>query len=352
MRGWLQAGWAVLLCGASTMAAASSWSVALEDGRDMAIVKDGTRPDELFLERRNPDGSPDLLFGHAGRVPFGKGAGKIAPRAIRADRQGRLLVAGSATGASDRSVPAALRFLPDGRIDAAWGEQGRSLAPSPGGDGFAVDLLPMPDDSVLLLGQIDAEPAGEVVLWHVRPDGHVDTAFGKGGLLRATGLEAASGLGLQRDNDGAALIAVQLDSQGISWLEVHRWQPGLDQPQRIARQPAPSDWQGPFRLARRGGTWQWFDASRPIIHGGVPLAAVAAAAAWALPEVVPGPASAADEAQAGVSPGHAGYNPFSNGTGGSTGLFEPLAVGTPWLILVLGSFVALLGFALWRLRKP
>ena len=43
---------------------------------------------------------------------------------------------------------------------------------------------------------------------------------------------------------------------------------------------------------------------------------------------------------------------ISIGTGGSTGLLEPLAVGAPWLVLMLGSFVALLGFAWWRLRKP
>ncbi|MDH5538568.1 MAG: hypothetical protein OEY03_04115 [Rhizobacter sp.] len=334
------------------MASATSWWVALEDGRQMTIVNDGVKSDELFLERRNPDGSPDLLFGRSGRVRFSMGAENPMPRAIRADRQGRLLVTGSAMGPGRRPVPATLRFLPDGRADAGWGEQGRSLAPSPGGDAFAADLLPMPDDSVLLLGQIDAAPAEQVALWHLRPDGSIDTAFGQNGLLTGTGLESASGLGLQRDNDGAALIAVQLVSQGMTWLEVHRWQAGLEQPQRIARQPAPRDWQGPITLSRRGGTWQWFDASRPISYGGVPLAAVAAAPVWAQPIAADSPpASTGADTQPGNSPGHAAFNPFSVDSSSNTGLSDPLAAGAPWLMLVLGSLLALFGVAWWQLRK-
>jgi len=345
---------AVLLGGAVLTSASAGWSVHMADGREMAIVNNGILPGNQQLERRNPDGSPDLLFGRNGRVSLGFAQGDLGATSIRLDAQGRLLVAGSAMAPGDRAVPTSLRFLPDGRPDTSWGNQGRSMLPSPGTDAYATDVLPMDGELALMLGHVDADPTEQVALWLLRGDGSPVTGFGQGGVMRASGLEGARGLGLQRDNDGAALIALQIPAQGIDWLEVHRWQPGLEQPQRIARQPAPREWMGAITLGRRGGTWQWYDASLPSTAGGVPqggvaLAAVAATAVWSQASPQP-PNVAPVEDRPDASPGHAAFNPFAVDSH-SNAPADLLSAGFTWALIALGSLGALGVLAWWQFGR-
>ncbi len=342
-----------MACG-TAVAAAAGWNLTLVDGRRVAIVADGTAdPSTQILERRHVDGSLDRQFGEAGRVLISLGADSPGPRSIRADGAGRLMIVGAAVG-QDRAVPASLRLLADGRIDLSWGVQGRSLIPSPGSDAFGVDLLPLPDGSLLVLGQIEGATGEQAALWRLGSNGVADGAFGRAGVMRATGIETSQALALQLDDDGAALIGLETLQQGHPWLEVHRWQIGQDQPQRVAYQPMPADWQGPVTLARRGGAWQWFDASQPITSGGVPLVAVAATAVWGQPAMqAPGPNSAA---QANADEGGAAWNPFSPAAAAAA---EEAASGSstaklPWVVLAssaLAALAALAGLGWWRWRR-
>ena len=342
----------LMACGAA-VAAAAGWSHTLADGRRVFIIADGaTDPFTQTLERRLPDGSLDRQFGNAGRVVISLGADSPGPRAVRADNAGRLLVVGAAMGLQGRAVPASLRFLPDGRIDLSWGIQGRSLIPSPGAEAFGADLLALPGDGVLVLGQIEGEAAEQAALWRLGSNGAVDSSFGQAGVMRATGLESSQPLALQLDDDGAALIALQTVQQGLPWLEVHRWQVGQDQPQRVAHQPMPADWQGPATLARRGGAWQWFDASQGVSSGGVPLVAVAATAVWNKGALqAPGLGVAT---QANATEGSAAWNPFSpaavaDATVVATG--STAADKLPWVALALFALAALAGLGWWRWRR-
>lgn len=340
----------LMACGAA-VAAAAGWSFTLADGRRVAIVADGANdPFTQTLERRNLDGSLDRLFGDAGHVLIGLGADSPGPRSIRADKAGRLLVVGAAMGPQGRAVPASLRLQPDGRPDLTWGVQGRSLIPSPGEDAFGADLLPMPDETVLMLGQIEGQNE-QAALWRLDGHGAVDAGFGEDGVMVASGLDLSQPLALQLDDDGAALIALQTVRQGLPWLEVHRWQSGQQQPQRVAYQPMPTDWQGPVTLARRGGAWQWFDASQPISSGGVPLVAVAATAVWS--KSTPAVSSAGPAAQITATEGGAAWNPFSASAmtdapahaGGDSG--APL----PWVVFAVLALAALAGLGWWRWRR-
>ena len=339
-----------MACGAA-LAVAAGWSLRLADGRQIAIVADGTAGDNAqWLERRNPDGSLDRQFGNAGRVVFSLGADSPGPRSVRLDNSGRVLVVGAAIGMEGHSVPASLRFLPDGRIDLSWGLQGRSLIPSPDAQAYGADVLALPDGSALVLGQIEGEAVERAALWRLGGDGAADSGFGAAGVMRANGLETSEALALQLDDDGAALIAVQTFQQGLPWLEVHRWQIGQDQPQRVAHQPMPPDWQGPATLARRGGTWQWFDASQAAGSGGVPLAAVAATAVWTKGT---GPGAGANAAaQANPTEGSAAWNPFSTEPGAvpAAPAISPSLPELGWLALALAILAALAGWGWWRWR--
>lgn len=353
---WLQAARAAtagILAFGAAFACAAGWSVDLSDGRQVAIVPDPLAgPGAQHLVRRNPDGSPDQSFGTAGRVAISLGADSPAPQSLRIDASGRILVVGAATGPQGLSIPAALRFMQDGRLDTTWGRQGRTLIATGTEPAFAADALPMRDDSVLVLGQIEAESAEQATLWRLGNDGALDTQFGQAGLLRATGTEMSQAIDLHLDDDGAALVAIQTVRNGLPWLEVHRLQTGQAQPQRVASQPMPQDWQGPVTLGRRGGAWQWFDSSLPITSGGVPLVAVAATETWTRPRGTPAETVAAEPT--GQGEGGAGWNPFSSAVGADTPM---LVVGLDiarlgWSLLAVLAIAAAvaLGWRHWRRR--
>lgn len=341
----------LMACG-TVVATAAGWNLTLPDGKRVAIVADGAADlSTQVLERRNPDGSLDRQFGGSGRVLISLGASSPGPRSIRIDGAGRLLIVGAALGQQGLAVPAALRLLPDGRLDLGWGVQGRSLVPPAGADAYGADLLPLPDDSLLVLGQIESSTGEQAALWRLGSNGVADNSFGQNGMMRATGIETSQGLALQLDDDGAALIGLQTLQQGLPWLEVHRWQPGQGVPQRVAHQPMPAEWQGPLTLARRGGAWQWFDASQPITSGGVPLVAVAATAVWAPLAVNTRTQAPGDN---GASEGGAAWNPFSPAAAADATVDAgtgPAASQPLWLALAALVIAALAGLGWWRWRR-
>ena len=86
-----------------------------------------------------------------------------------------------------------MRYLPDGRLDPAFGTAGVSKAgPDLGG---AHALAQLPDGRLILVGE--RSPATrEVAVARYHPDGRLDTAFGTGGVV---GTDVSAG-----HNDGAA----------------------------------------------------------------------------------------------------------------------------------------------------
>jgi hypothetical protein len=334
---------------------ATGWSMVLDDGKQVSIANDGALdPSVQWLERRLPDGRPDLQFGRNGRVQFSLGADSAGPRGLAVDIRGRILVTGSAPGPQAKALPATLRFLADGRLDTSWGVQGRALAPAPLGSGFASEVAALGDGSVLLLGQVEDGQSENLALWLLLDDGSVDKRFGQDGLLPATGLSHAQGLSLHRDVDGSALIALQTLAQGQAWLEVHRWKPGTPHPLREARQLVPAGWQGPVHLARKFNTWQWFDAALPRGQGGMPLASAEPVATWlqggASNASAPGASAQAPEAAASTTPGHAAFNPFTANERVTEDPLDRLMDELGWPAAVFVFAVALAGVMWWRRR--
>ncbi|MDH5331279.1 MAG: hypothetical protein OEW27_15160 [Aquincola sp.] len=343
---------AAMLCGASAIAVADDLSLQQPDGKLVAVIDDGTDgPYAQHVERRHADGQPDLRFGRGGRVAFTLGPGSLGPHALRIDAKGRLLVTGSAFAPGDRSAPATVRFLADGSPDYTWGVRGASLTPAAAGDASGIDVLAMADDTVLLLGQVES-PASTLqpALWHLRADGQPDPGFGSAGVLVAGGLGHATPLGLRADDDGAALIALQVQGQGATWLEVHRWTPGMVEPQLVSRQRLPGSWHGTPALDRRDGRWQWIDAGA---RSGLPLAATAVRATWTRGDVEPAPPMAGTDDSAAASDGKAFFNPFAQAQARTPGAIDAGDGVSPWFAAAAALLGAAMLGVLWRgWRRP
>jgi uncharacterized delta-60 repeat protein len=124
-------------------------------------------------------GSVDRSFGRNGSVVFNLPGEQMGPRAVAVDDSGKILVAGE-----DAEV---VRFLPNGRLDPAFGAGGIARVPLP--RPVSVDGLALQPDGALLLSGITVGDGGERVgaVARLLPTGAVDPGFGSQGLAIVPG---------------------------------------------------------------------------------------------------------------------------------------------------------------------
>jgi uncharacterized delta-60 repeat protein len=136
------------------------------------------------LVRYNPDGSLDTGFGNGGRVTTHFASGSVdQSQAVVVQTDGKLVVAGSSTtGGQQQSALA--RYLPDGRLDPAFGNSGEVLT-SFGGDSDAATIF---GNNFNAATSLALAPNGELIVGGTRtimrsfvgvvvrykPDGSVD----------------------------------------------------------------------------------------------------------------------------------------------------------------------------------
>jgi uncharacterized delta-60 repeat protein len=174
-------------------------------------------------------GSFDRGFGHNGRVTLNVAGTRIAPSALAVQPDRKILVAGTAVGAAtsypdaSTGTPVALRFMPDGDLDMAFGDAGIARAETPAGIG--IQGLALQPDGKLLLSGIDLTDPGARMGAVVRllPSGRTDATFGTGGIAELPDPSAAgyyyghvaslTQLGVQAD--GRILVAGTQDPSDV-----------------------------------------------------------------------------------------------------------------------------------------
>ncbi|HEX6844495.1 MAG TPA: hypothetical protein VF235_05205 [Actinomycetota bacterium] len=151
-----------------------------------------------------PDGALDPAFGQGGRVL--RGGGQMHD--VEVDAEGRIVLAGDARGGGFLVV----RLLPDGSVDPEFGEDGRVVV-NPGGTASgANDVLVQPDGGVIVAGWVEIldDELGSVrrfALTRLLDDGGLDHAFGRGGLVRS---------GFGRGSAGVDEIVLQPDGRIVA----------------------------------------------------------------------------------------------------------------------------------------
>jgi uncharacterized delta-60 repeat protein len=210
--------------------------------------------DELF--RYLPDGSPDASFGESGDV-----ATPFPARALALQRDGKIVVAGGATG-TDFAIA---RYTPDGAPDTSFGTDGTTKTDIPEAipGGFftasASALAVLPGGDILAAGTAGGGPAEwpyeEFVLVRYTPGGVPRMGFGDGG----GGIVESSftGDGAAPGNDWLSGIVVrphEIVATGSGYGYAH----GGDTERMIVARYAPD------------GSLQHEFLSRPGLEGGPP----------------------------------------------------------------------------------
>jgi|tagenome__1003787_1003787.scaffolds.fasta_scaffold20917473_2 uncharacterized delta-60 repeat protein len=196
----------------------STVAVAVDgEGRVLvaANLDDGSGQSRAAILRLRSDGSLDPTFGAGGvaRIEPPAPWGATRAEAIAVDRQGRVLVAGSA-GNVDLALA---RLLPSGAADPAFASGGILLARSAlGGAPGSWHGLALDGSSIVLAGAVENSPPfgtglGRVaVVARVGDDGRPDPAFVSGGFLKLSvpGVTFASTRSLAIDGDGRIVLGI------------------------------------------------------------------------------------------------------------------------------------------------
>jgi len=330
---------AALALAAASASCASLSAVDAAGSRWHAISDPADGAQGYLLEHLAAGGQLDVRFGRGGRRPIAISATDDAPTSLRVDARGRIWVAGaSIAGGQPQAV--ILRYLADGTPDLQWGVQGR-MQVSPGG--LAVkpnDLLPLSDGSLLVAGvAANLEPVRAVV-FHLKADGALDTAFGAAGTWQRVGASDGSTATHLAANDVGA-VAVCVAARGDK-PAAEIWSVTTPAPKLVLQQPlAPASDGEDLRAAWAGQRWVVVSAAGPTIAGQF---ATLAPVAGASP---PGGAAAAsapsDPGQGGFSPFAANHEDPAPATTGDSGDDKP-AQGLP-VIAIWASALAAIAIA-------
>jgi uncharacterized delta-60 repeat protein len=165
----------------------SGAAVAVQgDGRATVAGSDGRG---FLVARFTARGVLDRSFGRRGRLTLGfHGATAGGARAVSLFRDGRILVAGTATLGGVRRFAVA-RLQPGGNLDENFGSGGIAVVGPAGAQLEAMAL--QPEGELVLAGSVPSGPRRAVLVMRLLADGSPDLAFGRGGVVDSTGVKLA-----------------------------------------------------------------------------------------------------------------------------------------------------------------
>ena len=167
---------------------------------------------DFALVRYTPDGQLDPSFGEGGIVLDGYGGGNDEITALAVDPEGRLVIAGYATGTSGRAVIAG-RYLSSGAPDLSFGDNGQSLI-GIGRDALARGIDIDDQGRIILTGSFFHENRTEVMVLRFTEYGELDSEFGVEGLAVPVQIvQQTEGYGIRVGDDGSILVAGSIETE-------------------------------------------------------------------------------------------------------------------------------------------
>lgn len=180
-------------------AADTAYAVGIQpDGK---IIAAGSSGSKIAVARYNGKGKLDPGFGTEGSATATVGTG-LRGRALALQRDGRIVVAGTATGRTGTDF-ALVRFTRRGDLDPAFGKGGSTITDFGTRSDTAHGVALQPDGKIVVAGTAGTHIAAARYAANGRPD----SGFGNAGRV-ATGVgDAAEGRALALQRDGKIVVA-------------------------------------------------------------------------------------------------------------------------------------------------
>ena len=222
---------------ASFLTTAEANGVAIQGDGKIVVV--GTGVDNInggsegAIVRYNPNGTLDTSFSGDGTqtTDFGLGEGAQAT-GVAIQRDGKIVIVGSAGADSNSQDFALARYNPDGTLDTSFSGDGTQTTDL-GGSDEAAEVALQGDGKIVAVGEAEPGTSGDdFALARYNPDGSLDTSFsGDGKLTTDFGFGAddeANGVAIQGDGK---IVAAGSPAAGPR----ARLRPRPLQPRRLAR---------------------------------------------------------------------------------------------------------------------
>ncbi|HEY0466900.1 MAG TPA: hypothetical protein VGC79_22000, partial [Polyangiaceae bacterium] len=158
---------------------------AQPDGKLLLAGTSHSHGGDFTVLRLTRDGELDASFGSAGLVTTEVGPGADVARAIAVDDAGRIVVAGTASGAAGLDF-AVVRYQPDGKLDQSFGSLGKTIVSFGDDADTAYSLLLQSDGKIVIGGDSNraSEQSGlDFALLRLDKNGQPDPSFGAAGLV-------------------------------------------------------------------------------------------------------------------------------------------------------------------------
>jgi uncharacterized delta-60 repeat protein len=203
-------------------------ALALQNDGRIVVAGEATvnGTSDFAVARYNSDGSLDTTFGVGGKVTTPIGDFADIPRGVGVLADGRIVVAGTGSGALSIEKKLALaRFTSTGTLDPTLAGTGIVTAKLAGGTAFDSGefLVVQPDGKVIVGGSVDViidnngfiTSAGGMIRY--LGDGSRDPTFGKSGKVLTTGANSIDTLfALSTRSDGTLLAAGSSDGSSFA----------------------------------------------------------------------------------------------------------------------------------------
>ncbi len=155
-------------------------AVALQRDGDIVVAgtaNTGVSNENFGLVRFRPDGTKDTAFGRNGKVQTDLGGGQDEAFDVALQADGRIIVVG--WNADDMVV---VRYQSDGRLDRTFGSRG-VVTIDIGRYDTANAVVVDAEGRIVVAGETSDGSVGRPVLARLLPDGSPDPTFGSGGLM-------------------------------------------------------------------------------------------------------------------------------------------------------------------------
>ncbi|MBL9133011.1 MAG: hypothetical protein JNG86_17510, partial [Verrucomicrobiaceae bacterium] len=165
---------------------------AVAQQADGAVVVVGTSqnggPGDFLVARLQANGTPDPVFGGAGKVTTAVNSGGevIYDLALAAD--GKIVAVGHGQNGATRDFTVA-RYLQNGVLDVTFGGNGKVQTPIGSGDDDAEAVAIQSDGKIVVAGHtITAARGWDIAVARYNTNGSLDTTFGSGGKMTPSSL--------------------------------------------------------------------------------------------------------------------------------------------------------------------
>jgi uncharacterized delta-60 repeat protein len=164
----------------------AAWDLAMVGGGRILVVGNFGSPARAGVARYLPNGNLDPAFGEGGKTSIGFAGGNFQASALVVLPSGRFVVGGTFDRSSSGTFFFALaRFHQDGRLDTSFGHDGRAVAHLDGNRWYLNDLVRQTNGKLVAGGLVYGDGPNGIPasfgLARFGSDGSVDGSYGDGG---------------------------------------------------------------------------------------------------------------------------------------------------------------------------